>query len=88
MAPDRNIRRYLGPTLIPQAGVAIGLLMVAGAILPEYAKAMNVVILSATSLYSVTGPSIAKASLVRAGEIELAKKEEKKCVKAHPSLKK
>ena len=85
---DRNIRRYLGPTLIPQAGVAIGLLMVAGAILPEYAKTMNVVILSATFLYSITGPSIAKASLVRAGEIELAKKENKKPIKAHPSLKK
>ncbi len=55
--------------------------MVAGAILPEYAKAMNVVMLSATFLYSVTGPSIAKASLVRAGEIEPSPKTRKSASK-------
>ena len=66
----KTVCRYLGPTLMPQAGVAIGLLMVAGSLLPDYAPELRAIILCSTFIYSILGPSVAKSALTRAGEIE------------------
>lgn len=65
----KTVCRYLGPTLMPQAGVAIGLLMVAGSLLPEYAPELRAIILCSTFVYSIIGPSVAKSALTKAGEI-------------------
>lgn len=74
---DPIVRKYLGFTLVPQAGVAIGLSLVAMRILPEYGSTIRAVVLCATLVYELTGPLITKAVLVKAGEI---KKEPKKAV--------
>ncbi len=71
---EKKIRRYLGPTLMPQAGVALGLIVVAGNAVPEYASQIRTVILCSTFIYSVIGPISAKFALERAGEIIIAKK--------------
>lgn len=68
---DKNICRYLGPTLMPQAGVAIGLILVAKTLVPEFAAQIQTVILSSTFIYSLIGPSVAKSALVKAGEIAI-----------------
>ncbi len=65
-----NVKKYLGFGLVPQAGVAIGLTIVADSIVPQYAATIKAVILSATFIYELVGPSITKASLKAAGEIE------------------
>lgn len=70
MKANKNIRNYLGPALIPQAGVAIGLTFVANDVVPEYASAIRAVILCATLIYELVGPAIAKISLQKAGEIQ------------------
>lgn len=67
-APDK-VKKYLGFGLVPQAGVAIGLTIVAESIVPEYAVVIKAVILSATFIYELVGPLITKASLKAAGEI-------------------
>jgi Kef-type K+ transport system membrane component KefB len=67
---DHNICNYLGPTLMPQAGVALGLLMVASTVVPDYASQIRVVILCSTFVYSVIGPVAAKLSLMKAGDIK------------------
>ncbi|HCT62644.1 MAG TPA: cation/H(+) antiporter [Erysipelotrichaceae bacterium] len=67
-APE-NVRRYLGPALIPQAGVAIGLTFVAQSVVPEYAATIRAVVLCATLIYELVGPVVAKMTLVQAGEI-------------------
>lgn len=64
-----NVKKYLGFGLVPQAGVAIGLTIVADSIIPEYAPEIKAVILAATFIYELIGPSITKASLKAAGEI-------------------
>jgi Kef-type K+ transport system membrane component KefB len=69
------ISSYLGPTLMPQAGVAIGLLTAASTLVPEYAKTINVIILCSTFVYSILGPSVAKTALLKAGEIKLDEKQ-------------
>ena len=72
---EKKICNYLGPTLMPQAGVALGLLAVAGPLVPEYAPQIRVIILCSTFIYSVIGPIAAKIALVKSGEIVLPKKQ-------------
>lgn len=67
---DKNIRKYLGPALVPQAGVAIGLSLAASNVVPQYATEIRTVILCGTLVYELVGPAIAKASLKKAGEIK------------------
>lgn len=71
---DKNISRYLGPALMPQAGVALGLIVVAGSVVPEYAPQIRVIILCSTFIYSIIGPVAAKFALYKAGEIIIPKK--------------
>lgn len=80
MKTDQNIRKYLGPTLMPQAGVALGLLLVAAQVVPEFAKDIRVIILCSTFIYSIIGPVAAKIALVKSGEIQLRPKKDKKAV--------
>ena len=70
---DNNIKKYLGPALIPQAGVAIGLSLVATTIVPQYADAIRGIILCGTLIYEMIGPGITKLSLEKAGEISTFK---------------
>lgn len=67
---EKTVCRYLGPTLMPQAGVAIGLLMVASSLLPEYSTELSAIILCSTFVYSIIGPSVAKSALTKAKEID------------------
>ncbi|PRR79825.1 Lipoprotein-releasing system ATP-binding protein LolD [Clostridium vincentii] len=66
---DNKICKYLGPTLMPQAGVALGLIVVAGNLISEYAAQIRVIILCSTFIYSIIGPVAAKFSLEKSGEI-------------------
>ena len=70
MKAPTAVRRYLGPMLIPQAGVAIGLAAVSQTIVPEYAAELRTIVLCATLIYEIIGPAITKISLTKAGEIE------------------
>ena len=70
-APDA-VAKYIGPTLIPQAGVAIGLTIVAQSVVPHYAAQVRAVILCGTLIYELVGPAITKITLKKAGEIQSA----------------
>lgn len=64
-----EVTKYLGFTLIPQAGVAIGLAGIAITIVPEYGYKIQAVVLCATVIYELVGPLITKMALIKAGEI-------------------
>ncbi len=66
---DKHIRRYLGLTLLPQAGVAVGMAQMVMSELPEYGNKIRAVVLCATLIYELVGPVITKISLTKAGEI-------------------
>ncbi len=70
MKADKNVRKYIGPALLPQAGVAIGLSFLAQQNLPQYADKIRAVVLCATLIYELVGPSISKFALQKAGEIQ------------------
>ncbi|MBQ8769327.1 MAG: cation:proton antiporter [Oscillospiraceae bacterium] len=65
---NKLITDNLGITLLPQAGVALGMAMTAAA-LPDGAMMRNVV-LFAVLLYELVGPTLTKGALLRAGEIK------------------
>jgi len=63
------VKKYLGFTLIPQAGVAIGLASIAMTVVPEYGNKIRTIILCGTVIYELCGPVITKLALKKAGEI-------------------
>ena len=65
---DKPITENLGITLLPQAGVALGMAMTAAS-LENGALARNVV-LFAVLVYELIGPTLTKRALMAAGEIK------------------
>ena len=63
-----NIVKYLGITLLPQAGVSIGMSMTAAAVLASGGTVRNIV-LFAVMFYELVGPMLTKIALTRAGDI-------------------
>ena len=63
------VAKYLGFTLVPQAGVAIGLATTAMTVVPEFGPQIRTIILCGTVIYELTGPVITKLALKKAGEI-------------------
>lgn len=74
---EPNVRKYLGYTLLPQAGVAIGMTQLAMKVIPEYGPTVRAVILAGTLVYELVGPVITKVALTKAGEIASAPKVQK-----------
>ena len=64
---SEKIQKYLGITLLPQAGVALGMAAEA-AELSDGHMVRNVVLFSVL-VYELVGPTLAKISLTAAGEI-------------------
>lgn len=71
---EPNVRKYLGYTLLPQAGVAIGMTQLAMQVIPEYGVTVRAVILAGTLVYELVGPVITKVALTKAGEIAPAQR--------------
>lgn len=63
------VSKYLGFTLVPQEGVAIGLAATAAASLPEYGNRIQTVVLCGVVVYELIGPIITKTALIKTGEI-------------------
>ncbi|MBE5756492.1 MAG: cation:proton antiporter [Clostridiales bacterium] len=75
---EKSVRKYLGITLLPQAGVAIGMAQLVFNT-PEFSGTLGTtimtIVLAATLVYELVGPVLTKISLERAGEIVKEKKE-------------
>jgi hypothetical protein len=70
MKLDENIVKYLGITLFPQAGVALGMVNSAQVLGPVNGSLIRNVILLSVLIYELVGPSLTKMSLEKAGEIQ------------------
>ncbi len=68
MGCSPNVVKYLGVTLFPQAGVALGMCVQATQLGPEGAMVRNI-ILFAVLIYEMAGPLMTKQALMAAGEI-------------------
>ena len=67
-APETT-RKYLGITLFPQAGVALGMALKAEALGPVGAIVANITLFSVL-IYELVGPYLTKVALSKAGEID------------------
>jgi Kef-type K+ transport system membrane component KefB len=66
---EQSIRRYMGLALMAQAGVAIGLAMMAKASLPHTGGAILNTIIATTVVYEIFGPIAARYALLKAKDI-------------------
>ncbi len=64
----QSTNRWLGLTLMPHAGVALGLALIAAGQFPEYADKVLSVTVVATVIFELFGPLATRVALTRAGE--------------------
>ena len=69
MKCDSNIVKYLGITLLPQAGVALGMAIKAVELGADGAIVRNIT-LFAVLIYEIVGPFLTKVALTKAGDIK------------------
>ncbi len=69
MKLDKSITHNLGITLLPQAGVALGMCMTAAAKLGEDGAMIRSIVLFGVLIYELVGPTLTKGALQRAGDI-------------------
>ena len=65
---DPNVVKYLGITLLPQAGVSLGMAIKAVELGPEGTIVRNIT-LFAVLVYEIVGPFLTKVALTKAGDI-------------------
>ena len=67
---DSNIKKYLGITLLPQAGVALGMATIAKAGLGADGEMISNIVLFGVLIYELVGPLMTKIALTKAGDIQ------------------
>ncbi|MCI9164610.1 MAG: cation:proton antiporter [Oscillospiraceae bacterium] len=65
---DNKIKQHLGVTLLPQAGVALGMALTAQQL--SDGEIVRSVVLFSVLVYELVGPALTKRSLIAAGEIQ------------------
>ncbi|MBQ8305038.1 MAG: cation:proton antiporter [Blautia sp.] len=74
---SKNVQKYLGITLFPQAGVALGMVVTAQSLGGEEAVLIRNIILFSVLIYELIGPLLTKMALMAAGEIVEASPDKK-----------
>ena len=62
------LRRWMGAALMPQAGVAVGMALVAVERFPEFGPRILSVVIASTVLFEIFGPMMTRKALIAAGE--------------------
>ena len=75
MKCDPNVVKYLGITLLPQAGVALGMSLTASEQLGSVGTTIRSITLFSVLVYELVGPTLTKKALTAAGDIRPKSKE-------------
>jgi Kef-type K+ transport system membrane component KefB len=67
---DRTVRRWMGMALLPQAGVALGMALVAADRLPGVGASLLPLVVASTVVFEVLGPVATRVALDRAAREE------------------
>jgi Kef-type K+ transport system membrane component KefB len=65
---EPGLRRWMGVALMPQAGVAMGMALLAVQTFPEYEDVILPVILGSTVIFELAGPVATRWALIRVGD--------------------
>ena len=79
---DENIVKYLGITLLPQAGVALGMSVTAKQLGLFEGTLIRNIILFSVLIYELVGPMLTKIALIKAGEIVPENRKSSRVVKS------
>lgn len=71
MGCSKTIQKYLGITLLPQAGVALGMTLTAQELGGSEAQLIRNIVLFSVLIYELIGPMLTKMSLIKAGDVTL-----------------
>ena len=74
---NETVRKYLGITLFPQAGVALGMVVTAQALGTEMGSMIRNIILFSVLVYELIGPQLTRMALTSAGEIKAGADDQK-----------
>jgi len=67
---DANVRKYLGITLFPQAGVALGMSVTAQSLGTFEGSLIRNIVLFSVLIYELVGPLLTKMALTKSGDIQ------------------
>lgn len=67
---EPDIRKWMGLALLPQAGVAIGMALLASQRFPEIRDIILPVILGSTVIFELIGPVVTRSVLIRIGDVK------------------
>lgn len=68
---DQTIRRWMGVALLPQAGAAMGMALVAANQFPEYRQTLLTVVISTSIFFEIVGPILTRKA-IRTAEKDLS----------------
>lgn len=80
---EPTVQKYLGITLFPQAGVALGMTLIAQTILPIQGATITNITLFSVMIYELVGPLLTKIALTKAGEIKPEERKSSRGVMHH-----
>ena len=80
---DDTIVKYLGITLLPQAGVALGMSVIAMELSGNAGIVVRNIVLFSVLIYELVGPLLTKMALTRAGEIIPEHRKSAKVINPH-----
>ena len=63
---DQQIKQWMGVALLPQAGVSIGMALVASNQFPEYRQMLLSIIIGSTVIFEIIGPVVTRLALKQA----------------------
>ncbi|MCP4650525.1 MAG: cation:proton antiporter [PVC group bacterium] len=67
---DNDVKNYLGVAQMPQAGVALGMALIAKSTFPELGSTIFTAVAATTIIYEIIGPYFVKYALQKAGQIQ------------------
>lgn len=67
---EEKVTRYLGITLLPQAGVALGMCLTVGELGSYEGRLIRNIVLFSVLIYELVGPTLTKWALTKAGDIQ------------------
>ena len=67
---EDTVKKYLGITLLPQAGVALGMCVTVSAKMGEGGALIRNITLFAVLIYELVGPMLTKNALIKSGDIQ------------------